>query len=68
MSDMILVEHARFRLKRDQAGITQLEIAQRSGVPRAYVTEYEKGRRILSPDHLEAIQRALAGMIAEKAG
>ncbi|MEL4356875.1 MULTISPECIES: helix-turn-helix domain-containing protein [unclassified Luteococcus] len=47
------------RTKRLQAGLTQAELAQRSGVPQPNIAAYERGRRRPSPATIERLEAAL---------
>jgi transcriptional regulator with XRE-family HTH domain len=66
-------EYAHFAARivelRKEAGLTQVELAQRLGRPQSYVSKYERGERRLDVVEFLAVTRALgtdaAGLVAE---
>lgn len=66
-------EYAHFAARivelRKEAGLTQVELAQRLGRPQSYVSKYERGERRLDVVEFLAVAHALgtdaAGLVAE---
>lgn len=66
-------EYAQFAARivelRKEAGLTQVELAQRLGRPQSYVSKYERGERRLDVVEFLAVTRALdtdaASLVAE---
>ena len=49
----------RIKDRRNTEGITQLKLAERSGLDRTYITSVENGKRNISIINLEKIARSL---------
>ncbi len=47
------------REARKRLGLTQAQLAERVGLSRPFIALVEQGRRILSPEDLERVRRAL---------
>lgn len=45
---------------RDRLGITQQELAERSGLSQSFVADIERGHKFPSPDSIERLSEALA--------
>lgn len=50
---------ARIRIMRQFFGLTQAELAARTGLPKATIASYETGRRVASGKNLIALSRTL---------
>ena len=55
------------RLMRVRAGITQYELAQRSGIHPASISEMERGQRPVSDAVVDALSHEMSGVGRERA-
>lgn len=54
------------RFIRVSAGLTQQQLADKLGVPRPYITKWEKGMATPSYEHLVMLHRVLCGLRLER--